>query len=209
MKIENFRRQIILARELIAGHLHDGDAAVDGTAGTGMDTLMMAEAVGPTGIVYSFDLQEAAIAQTAQRLVAAGVRDRVRLYQQGHETIGEISEIVSHENIKAAMFNLGYLPGGDPEITTRVETSMKAIEDTLSLMAVGGLMTVCAYPHEQGRAEIAALDEFTKRPVKGLDCYKIETCNHVGSPILYLIFKRASEPQSLGASESRNLTRGV
>ena len=58
------------------------------------------------------------------------------------------------EPIKAGMFNLGYLPGGDKRITTMRETTMPAIEAAIDLLAPDGILNIAVYPgHEEGEAE--------------------------------------------------------
>ena len=43
------------------------------------------------------------------------------------------------------VFNFGYLPGGDHSLSTKKESSIKAIETGLSLLKKGGLMSLCIY----------------------------------------------------------------
>ena len=52
------------AQSLAAAVLMAGDIAIDGTAGKGRDTAFLAQAVGPSGHVHSFDIQPEAIAST-------------------------------------------------------------------------------------------------------------------------------------------------
>ncbi|GFR43699.1 hypothetical protein Agub_g4809, partial [Astrephomene gubernaculifera] len=58
------------AQAVWAQVLRPGDIAVDATCGNGHDTLFLAQAVGPTGHVYGYDIQEAAISSTRQRLLS-------------------------------------------------------------------------------------------------------------------------------------------
>jgi hypothetical protein len=63
--------------------------------------------------------------------------------------------------VAAAVFNLGWLPGGDHAITTRCETTRAAVESALGLLKSGGILTVCAYPgHPEGDREREMLKEF-------------------------------------------------
>ena len=48
------------------------------------------------------------------------------------------------------MFNLGYLPGADKSLITRVETTLQAVEAGSRLLLKGGVMTVLAYPGHPG-----------------------------------------------------------
>lgn len=67
------------------------------------------------------------------------------------------------------MFNLGYLPGGDKNITTMRETTMPAIEAAISLLDRDAILCVAIYPgHEEGDLEgkmvteyLSSLDRFT------------------------------------------------
>ena len=59
------------------------------------------------------------------------------------------------------MFNLGYLPGGDKEITTQAASTILAIESGLKLLRPGGIMTVMIYwGHSAGQVEKDAVESF-------------------------------------------------
>ena len=50
------------------------------------------------------------------------------------------------------MYNLGFLPGGNKEITTLAKTTMKSIEDGLELLDSNGIMTIAVYRgHAEGK----------------------------------------------------------
>ena len=139
-----------LAREVILQAVLPGDTAVDATMGNGHDTLMLCEAVGPAGRVYAFDVQAQAVTETEKRLREQGVLDRAELIHAGHEHMAEYVQ----GPVKAVMFNLGWLPGGDHEVTTRWETTRKAVESALDLLAPVGVLVICAYPgHAEGERE--------------------------------------------------------
>lgn len=143
-----------LAHSLIREVLRPGDVAIDATAGNGHDTQFLAETVGRDGIVYAFDIQSAAIASTAQRLAAAHLTN-CRLIQGSHSDMQSVMP-VALQSINAIMLNLGYLPGGDKQQTTSMETTLAAIDQGLQLLAPGGIMTVLAYTGHPGGAEEAA-----------------------------------------------------
>ncbi|MGN0753773.1 MAG: class I SAM-dependent methyltransferase [Aristaeellaceae bacterium] len=146
------------ARWIAADVLHQviqaGDAVIDATLGNGHDTVMLAELVGESGHVTGFDIQADAVARTSALLREKGLLDRCTLYAEGHEHIADRV----HVPVKAAVFNLGWLPGGDKSITTHWETTHTAISAALSLLEKGGVCTVCAYPgHAAGEQERQAL----------------------------------------------------
>ncbi len=149
----------------VARVLEEGDLAVDGTVGNGVDTLFLAECVGATGTVVGFDLQEEAIRIARGRLEAAGVAERCRLFRESHAGLRERMEAeFPGRRAKAIMFNLGYLPGGDKTVTTRVESTLAALEGALGVLAPGGLMSVVLYPgHAEGKREAEAVLAWAER----------------------------------------------
>ena len=146
-----------LAREVILQAVRPGDTVVDATMGNGHDTLMLCEAVGPGGRVYAFDVQAQAVEETAKRLREQGVADRAELIHAGHEQMADYVK----EPVRAVMFNLGWLPGGDHGVTTRWETTRRAVESALELLQPMGVLVICAYPgHAEGEREKNELTAF-------------------------------------------------
>ena len=139
-----------LAREVLERVVKPGDTAVDATMGNGHDTLTLCEAVGPQGRVYAFDIQRDAVRKTEELLLRHGTAGRARLINAGHEHMKEYVQ----EPVRAVAFNLGWLPGGDHSITTRWETTSRAVKAALELLRPGGVLVICAYPgHEEGERE--------------------------------------------------------
>jgi septum formation protein len=75
----------------------------------------------------------------------------------------------SHENadkhvtgmIDAAMFNLGYMPGGDHSITTNAVSTLSAIKVCMGLLKPLGIITICVYyGHTEGLEEKKQLIDF-------------------------------------------------
>lgn len=177
-----------LAADYMARVILPGDSVVDATMGNGKDTLFLAELVGETGHVYAFDVQEEAVARTRERVQEAGFAPRTTLLLAGHETM----ERHVPEGVKAVMFNLGWLPGAQHIVTTQTETTLKAVEAAVSLIAKGGIVTVCIYPgHEEGTRELHALLAYAK----GLSVRTYNVLHHhflnaaQGTPELILIQK--------------------
>jgi predicted methyltransferase len=149
-----------LAHRLLAERMRPGVAAIDATAGNGHDTVFLAKAVGPDGIVAAFDLQREAIEATRRRCEAEGVADRVRLIEGCHSRLRE----AGIEACRGVTFNLGYLPGGEKTRITRPETTIAALEAALEMLAPGGLITIVAYTgHPGGADECAAVEEWAAR----------------------------------------------
>ena len=143
-----------LAAEALEKAIQPGDTVVDATMGNGHDTAFLCSLVGEGGLVYAFDVQEDAVSRTRDRLREAGLLQRARLFRLGHEHMAEqVQGLVS-----AVVFNLGWLPGGDHSVTTRWETTRRAVESALGLLQPLGILVICAYPgHPEGDRERAAL----------------------------------------------------
>ena len=145
-----------LAADVLRRAVAPGDRVVDATMGNGHDTLFLCELVGPEGRVYAFDVQAQAVENTRKRLEEAGLSDRAELFCQGHESMGD--KVAGP--LAAAVFNLGWLPGGDHAVTTRWETTRQAVACALELLSPLGVAVICAYPgHPAGERERAALAE--------------------------------------------------
>ncbi|MBY0124174.1 class I SAM-dependent methyltransferase [Bacillus sp. S/N-304-OC-R1] len=151
------------ARMLLEKAVNPGDIAVDATLGNGHDTLFLAKLVGDTGFVYGFDIQEEAILSTKKRIAEQSFTDCVTLFHKGHEHILSSIPVDHHGKIKGAIFNLGYLPGGDKTIVTVPETTISAIQQLLDIMAQEGIIVLVVYHgHDEGKLERDALLQYVK-----------------------------------------------
>ena len=152
------------AHQFVARYVAPGDAVIDATAGNGHDTLFLARLTGTNGQVFAFDNQAQAIAATRARLEQAGEDKQVRLFCCGHEYLNQAIEPMSSKKISAVMFNLGYLPGSDRSHTTDVNTTLRALEQALSLLAPGGIISIIAYTgHPEGQQETEQIKHWLKR----------------------------------------------
>lgn len=133
-----------------------GDIVLDATCGNGQDTLLLAELVGEKGRVFAFDLQETAIQRTRERLAAAGLLERVCLVHAGHERMAEFAG----EGLKAVVFNLGYLPAGDREVTTMAGTTLVALAAGARLLLPGGILLIAVYTGHDNGEEWAGVREW-------------------------------------------------
>ncbi|WP_227766030.1 tRNA (mnm(5)s(2)U34)-methyltransferase [Zhaonella formicivorans] len=152
-----FRNAVELAHQIIGNILVPGDRAVDATAGNGKDTLFLAELVGEKGKVFAFDIQEEALLRTKAKLEEANLLSRVELIQSGHETIKNFVPLP----VKAVMFNLGYLPGGNKAIITKPETTIAALQQSLTLLLPLGIISLTVYTgHPGGNEEWHSIRDF-------------------------------------------------
>lgn len=151
MKLE---RILPFARNLLEMAIPEGGIAVDATMGNGHDTLLLAQLVGDDGHVYAFDIQTDAITNTSIRLKENQLLDRVTLFKKSHDELQESIPSPIHGKINGAIFNLGYLPGGNKEIVTKPTSTIAAIEQLLAIMSKEGIIVLVIYHgHEQGAVE--------------------------------------------------------
>lgn len=147
---------VLMAQEFIAPSLTVDGIAVDATAGNGHDTAFMAKRL-KKGKVYSFDIQQQALDQTANLLGKQGLRERVKLIKDGHEQLDKYTD----GPVDAVMFNLGYLPGGDHNIITEPENTVTALQKAIKILRVGGRISLVVYTgHDGGLNELNAVKEF-------------------------------------------------
>ncbi|MFT5104412.1 MAG: SAM-dependent methyltransferase [Verrucomicrobiales bacterium] len=156
-----FPKATELAHQLVGAHLKKRHCVIDATAGNGHDTLFLAEMVGNGGKVYAIDNQQAAIDSTRQRLGDSPFAQPVEYFCASHADLLELVPTKKHGRVRAVMFNLGYLPGGNKSETTTWPTTLKAIRAALQILNADGIITIAIYPgHPAGKQESIALDKF-------------------------------------------------
>jgi len=189
------------AHRAVADVVRLGDVVVDATLGNGHDTLFLARCVGNSGQVFGFDVQQQAIRSTGKRLAEADIAESVcQLYLESHAKMGKHVP----EGVRAVMFNLGYLPGGDKAMITRIDTSLAAVTAALRLLAAGGVLTVMCYPgHEGGSQEALAV----KKLLAGIgsESFDVELLERDGAsasaPFLLVAKKRPVPGGELAAND--------
>lgn len=174
-----------LHKQFILTHLRPGDRAADFTMGNGYDTEFLSNAVGETGHVYAFDVQQQALDSTAEHLRRVGCPENYTLILDSHSNAKKYIT----EPIRAGMFNLGWLPGSDKTVTTRRETTLPAIADAIDLLSPDGVLTVAVYPgHAEGEAEGRMIEEYLSTLSRHRVCVtKIKIVNSPTSPFFFLI----------------------
>lgn len=195
-------RMVNWAQRLVGEVIGPGDLAVDLTAGTGRDTLHLFQRVGPLGRVLAFDIQEAALWQSAELLTATGARVDFWSSPPSAATIPPGVHLIrdSHARLscylgeapRGVVANLGYLPGGDRTVVTAAESTLTALNHALVLLAPGGRMAVTLYVgHPGGRAEAEQVEAlFLHLPPGSWDVLRLQVINRHDSPFLLVAGKR-------------------
>ena len=182
------KRPIEMAHDFLAQVITKDDIVVDATMGNGHDTLFLAKLAKQ---VYAFDIQEQALEKTNQRLQAAGLTN-VQLILQGHETV---DQFVS--DLKAAIFNLGYLPSADKSIITRPHTTIEALEKLCHMLVKGGRIAIMIYyGHEGGDLEKdAVLNYVSQLPQQEYTSTIYRTLNQVNNPPFLVMIEKLERYQ--------------
>ena len=193
-------KQLEMAHWMLKDIIKTNDVVVDATMGNGYDTQFLAE-LGAN--VYAFDVQEEALNATEKRLDDAGIKNQifeknlsnlltepsVNLVLSGHE---KLSEYVK-EPIKAAIFNLGYLPKTDKSVVTKADTTLTALDALTNQLVVGGRIAIMIYYGNAGGMEEkdAVIKWTSSLPPNDWEVTSYEPLNQIHSqPILVIIDKR-------------------
>lgn len=133
-------------------HLNKDDIVVDATVGNGNDTLFLCEIAKK---VYGFDIQEVAITKTRDYLKSFKKKN-FKLILDSHEHI-----LNYVKDFKGVVFNLGYLPHGDKDITTTKASTINTLKTlTTHLYPETFIIMTCYQGHEAGKVESEAVKTF-------------------------------------------------
>jgi hypothetical protein len=88
--------------------------------------------------------------------------------------------------------NLGYLPGGNKELITRPESTVVALRQSCSLLAIGGRLALVVYPgHPGGAEEGDAVSNFLyELDDSYFHVLQMKVWNRPQAPLLFMIEKR-------------------
>ncbi len=174
-----------LHKRFVLEHIHPGDTVADFTMGNGHDTVFLSKAVGENGHVYAFDIQPDALASTEERLTSEGCPRNYTLILDSHHN----AKNYIMTPLKAGMFNLGWLPGGDKSVTTKRTTTLPAIADAIELLGKDAVLVVAVYPgHPEGDAEGREIEQYLSTLSRYKLCVtKVKIVNSPTSPFFFLI----------------------
>ncbi len=176
-----------LSRLLWKPYVNEDSIAVDATCGNGHDTLYLAD---KCRFVHGFDIQPAAIEATEDLLRRNG-RENYALYCASHELMKEYVR----EKVSLIVFNLGYLPKGDKDITTMAASTIRALAESLELLKTNGLISITMYwGHQQGREERQAVLDFCRQLDPGrYHCVYLNMLNQPHNPPEIVLITKKNE----------------
>jgi len=173
---------IDFAHQVLRDNTARDDIALDLTIGNGHDTLLLVELA---AFVYGFDIQEQAILETKKRL---SKYNNYLLIHDNH--INFLQYAKNHFNV--AIMNLGYLPGGNKQITTMAISTLPTVEAVLKNINVLGILIIVVYPgHKEGKHEGKLLDIYlSKLNQQEYSILKYQFINQKNNPPYLLIIRR-------------------
>ena len=177
------KRPLEMAHDFLAQVITKEDIVVDATMGNGYDTLFLAKLAKQ---VYAFDIQEQALEKTSQRLQEAGLTN-VELLLQGHENVDQFVR-----EVKAAIFNLGYLPSADKSIITQPQTTIEALDKLCHMLVKGGRIAIMIYyGHDGGDIERdAVLNYVSQLPQQEYTATIYRTLNQINNPPFLVMIEK-------------------
>lgn len=167
------------------GEIPPDGVLADFTMGNGNDTLFLCSLV-PQGRVYAFDIQSEAVQNTKSKLCEHNVQN-AELIADSHANADKYITCPIH----GGMFNLGYRPGGDKNIHTMHQSTLKAVKIAMELLAPGAVLTVSVYPgHNEGKTEgDMLLDELALCDKRAYNVAIYRLINAMDSPFIIAIQK--------------------
>ena len=177
------KRPLEMAHDFLAQVITQKDIVVDATMGNGHDTFFLAKLAKQ---VYAFDIQKQALEKTSQRLQEAGLTN-AELILQGHETVDQFVR-----EVKAAIFNLGYLPSADKSIITQPQTTIEALDKLCQMLVKGGRIAIMIYyGHEGGDIERDAVMDFVSQlPQQEYTATIYRTLNQINNPPFLVMIEK-------------------
>ena len=165
-----------------------GDLCIDATMGNGNDTLTLSRLCKNNGQVLAFDIQQEALERTRVLLEEKSEFSNYRLILDSHEHMGKYAE---KESVSCIVFNFGYLPGGNHQLSTTSKSSLKALEESLLLLKKEGLLCLCIYSgkdtgFQEREAILKWLKELDPRKYLVICCEYYNRANHPPLPVLVI-----------------------
>lgn len=170
----------LLSHSIIKEYIEDKIVAVDATLGNGYDCDFLSSCFEK---VFAFEIQKDACEKYIDK------NNNVIIINDSHHKIDEYVK----EEINCVCYNLGYLPGGDKDITTVAETSLKSIQIALELLAPNGLMSIAIYRgHNEGKEEENCILKYLRELPKNKFGVMLHECINRSStaPLLVIVEKK-------------------
>lgn len=194
-----FQSHLDLAHAYWSRVVQPGDHVIDATCGNGQDTRILCDLAlhQQKGSVLAIDIQLKAIELTKSYLTQHLNKDQLGHIEYQHGCHSQFPDSILPQSVSLIIYNLGYLPGGDKNLTTQTATTLASLQHALTLIKPGGIISVTCYPgHTEGAHEQSAILEFANQLSPNLwsSCHH-QWLNRKKSPSLLLIQKSDYFPE--------------
>lgn len=162
----------------ISSLIDKNDICVDMTLGNGNDSFLICKLAKK---VYGIDINSNAIDNSKKRLLQY---NNIVFINDNHINIDKYVK----ENIKLAIFNLGYLPYSNQQTITKADETLIAFKKIYSIIKQGGYIIITFYlGQSNGKDEYYLLDQYIKNNnINVIEKYRQDK---IESPITYIIKK--------------------
>lgn len=169
-----------IIHSIIEQNFKDSNLAIDATLGNGYDTDFLKNKFKK---VYSFDIQSQATDAYSDKN-----ESNVTVILDSHENFDKYID----EKVDCIVYNLGYLPGADKNITTKCASTLKSIELGLEMLNNEGMMFIAMYPgHSEGKNEKDLILNLAKNlPTKNFGVLYQEFINRPNNPPCLLVIEK-------------------
>lgn len=169
---------LTLAHQYWTALVQPGDTVIDATCGNGHDTLCLANLVLKeelNNVLYALDIQDKALESTLKLLsehLPVSLLEKIKLIKSCHSLF---PTELTPASVKLIVYNLGYLPRGNKNVTTVTETTLASISQAIKLVEPGGAISISCYPgHLEGEKEEMKILEM----VSTLNPHQWSCCHH-------------------------------
>lgn len=139
------------SHQLLTTLINSSDIIIDATLGNGFDSLFLSDKVAK---VCAFDIQQEAINKACETLDKIG---NVELILDSH--INYQKYVSKYDGV---IFNLGYLPGGNKQITTTAKSTISALKLMICDKCARFILLVVYPGHDQGMTESIEINQYLK-----------------------------------------------
>jgi Putative rRNA methylase len=193
-----FHSHLDLAHQYWKKILNTGECAIDATCGNGHDSLVLSKLLFPNDLnkngskLFVIDCQIEAIQCTKEQLKKNLTLDCLETIQFFHQCHSSFPLEIQPHSIKLIVYNLGYLPGGNKQLTTTLSTTVQSLKSAIPLIHQGGVISITCYPgHPEGKIEeLGVLDFITSLNPQEWSCCTHRWMNRKKSPSLVMLQKK-------------------
>ena len=174
------KKIVDIAHDMLLENIKDTDIAIDFTCGSGNDSKFLCNHVKH---VHSYDIQKEALDEARELLKDYS---NITFYHKSHFYFDEDVECFDK-----GIFNLGYYPKGDKNITTNGEEVVETLKKACSCLNTQGKLIVVCYPgFEAGMNESILVENYLKElSSKQFDVYSFKLLNRRNAPYIIGIEK--------------------